>query len=94
MNSTSRVVLLGLTFLLPLQTPAGAQAQERPTVQIPQPGVPQIMTMEGRFVRAAYNNEGKAMSSSDTSSPIGRSARNGCFSRSASRCATECRTTP
>jgi len=27
-------------------------------VQIPQPGVPQIMTMEGRFVRAAYNNEG------------------------------------
>ena len=35
-----------------------AQTQERPTVQIPEPGVPQIMTMEGRFVRAAYNNEG------------------------------------
>ena len=34
------------------------QTQERPTVQIPEPGVPQIMTMEGRFVRAAYNNEG------------------------------------
>jgi hypothetical protein len=33
-------------------------AQEKPVVQIPQPGVPQIMTMEGRFVRAAYNNEG------------------------------------
>ena len=27
-------------------------------VAIPQPGVPQIMTMEGKFVRAAYNNEG------------------------------------
>ena len=27
-------------------------------MQIPQPGVPQIMTMEGKFVRAAYNNEG------------------------------------
>ena len=29
-----------------------------PKVKIPQPGVPQIMTMEGKFVRAAYNNEG------------------------------------
>jgi hypothetical protein len=38
--------------------PAGAQAQEAPKVAIPQPGVPQIMTMEGKFVRAAYNNEG------------------------------------
>ena len=27
-------------------------------MQIPQPGVPQIITMEGKFVRAAYNNEG------------------------------------
>jgi hypothetical protein len=34
------------------------QAQERPQVQIPNPGVPQIMTMEGKFVRVAYNNEG------------------------------------
>ena len=38
--------------------PAGAQAQEAPKVAIPQPGVPQIMTMEGKFVRAPYNNEG------------------------------------
>ena len=36
-------------------------AQEPPKVQIPQPGVPQIMTMEGRYVRAAYNNEGYAI---------------------------------
>ena len=35
-----------------------ARAQEPPKVQIPQPGVPQIMTMEGKFVRAAYHNEG------------------------------------
>ena len=27
-------------------------------MQIPEPGVPQIMTMDGRYVRAAYNNEG------------------------------------
>ena len=39
-------------------TPGDARAQEPPKVQIPQPGVPQIMTMEGNFVRAAYNNEG------------------------------------
>ena len=31
---------------------------QKPTVQIPQPGVPQIMTLEGKFVRVAYNNEG------------------------------------
>jgi hypothetical protein len=37
--------------------PVGAQA-EPPKLQIPQPGVPQVMTMEGRYVRAAYNNEG------------------------------------
>jgi hypothetical protein len=38
--------------------PLSAQTQQKPTVQIPQPGVPQIMTLEGTFVRVAYNNEG------------------------------------
>jgi len=33
-------------------------AKQAPQVQIPKPGVPQIMTMEGSYVRAAYNNEG------------------------------------
>jgi hypothetical protein len=37
--------------------PAG-EPQEKPVVAIPKPGVSQIMTMEGNFVRAAYNNEG------------------------------------
>lgn len=34
-------------------------AQDKPKVQvqIPDPGVPQAMTIEGKFVRAAYNNE-------------------------------------
>jgi hypothetical protein len=36
-------------------------AKEPPKVKIPEPGVPQIMTMQGRFVRAAYNNEGYAI---------------------------------
>ena len=35
-----------------------AAAQDKPQVKIPQAGVPQIMTLEGLFVRAAYNNEG------------------------------------
>ena len=39
---------------------AALNAQEKPKVQvqIPDPGVPQAMTLEGKFVRAAYNNEG------------------------------------
>jgi hypothetical protein len=36
-------------------------AQEKPRVKIPQAGVPQIMTLEGMYVRAAYNNEGYAI---------------------------------
>ena len=33
-------------------------ATQQPAVEIPKPGVPQIMTLEGKFVRVAYNNEG------------------------------------
>jgi hypothetical protein len=40
---------------------AGAYAQEPAKVKIPEPGVPQIMTLEGRYVRVAYNNEGYAI---------------------------------
>ena len=52
------VVIVGLISLYGLFGPSYLQAQQPPTVQIPQPGVPQLMTMEGKFVRAAYNNEG------------------------------------
>ena len=31
---------------------------QQPEVKIPQPGVPQVMTLEANFVRVAYNNEG------------------------------------
>jgi hypothetical protein len=41
-----------------LVTTGRAHSRQQPTVQIPQPGVPQIMTLEGKFVRVAYNNEG------------------------------------
>src|SRR6187200_3115793 len=49
---------VGLMSLCPLQTKGDAQTQEKPIVQLPQSGVPQISTMEGKFVRASYNNEG------------------------------------
>src|SRR6186713_2047764 len=59
MKNTIRLLLVaaGLLFLCAPIAPTNVQAQA-PTVQIPKPGVPQIMTMEGKFVRAAYNNEG------------------------------------
>jgi hypothetical protein len=41
--------------------PLAAAAQDKPKIEIPQPGVPQIMTLEGRYVRVAYNNEGYAI---------------------------------
>jgi hypothetical protein len=55
------IASLGLLGLLSLWAPIArgdAQSQQKPTVQIPKPGVPEILTIEGNFVRAAYNNEG------------------------------------
>jgi hypothetical protein len=52
------MALVGVISLWPFQTKGDAQSQEKPKVQLPQPGVPQIQTLEGKFVRAAYNSEG------------------------------------
>jgi hypothetical protein len=52
------VAFVGLMSVWPLQTIGDARTQQKPVIQIPQPGVPQIQTMEGKFVRASYNNEG------------------------------------
>jgi hypothetical protein len=57
-KSVLSLAVVGLTSMWPLAVPGGVRAQEAPKIQIPQPGVPQIMTLEGRYVRAAYNNEG------------------------------------
>jgi len=54
------MVAVGLMSIAPAALLAQAQA-DKPQVKIPQPGVPQIMTMDGRYVRAAYNNEGYAI---------------------------------
>jgi hypothetical protein len=37
---------------------SSAPQSQPPAVQIPKPGVAEIMTIEGEFVRVAYNNEG------------------------------------
>jgi hypothetical protein len=59
-------VSLALAVSIPIWSPAAAapaeaKAQEAPKVKIPEPGVPQVMTIKGRYVRAAYNNEGYAI---------------------------------
>jgi len=36
----------------------GAQEKQKPVIKVPQAGVPQVATIEGTYVRAAYNNEG------------------------------------
>src|SRR6185436_11170452 len=56
-NGLSLVLVAGLIAVLAPVAPAESQNQA-PTVPIPQSGVPQVFTMEGKFVRAAYNNEG------------------------------------
>lgn len=48
----------GIVAWSPLTMPGSAFQNKPPQVAIPQPGVPQIMTLEGAYVRAAYNNEG------------------------------------
>ncbi len=60
MQNVLSLLLIGLVSVWAPASVSHARAQEKPKVQvaIPQPGVPQIMTMEGKFVRAAYNNEG------------------------------------
>lgn len=56
MRATS-LLSLALVFVMSLQPQAG----QAPTVKIPQPGVPQLMTLEGTWTRVAYNNEGYAI---------------------------------
>ncbi len=61
MKAKNAMLLLVLGLLSGWPPPGvrvDAQTQDPAKVKIPEPGVPQIMTMEGKFVRAAYNNEG------------------------------------
>ena len=72
---SNRLSLLATAGLVCLTLAAAAvRAQEPPKVKIPEPGVPQIMTIEGRYVRAAYNNEGYAILGYRVVQPVGRRA--------------------
>jgi hypothetical protein len=51
-------VAVGLALSALVTAGANQQGTQKPQVKIPEPGVPQIMTLEDRFVRIAYNNEG------------------------------------
>lgn len=52
------LIVIGLVTVLAACAPPAVWAQEPPAVKLPQPGVPEAFTIEGKFVRAAYNNEG------------------------------------
>ena len=52
------LVVVGLAALAIAMAPVEVQTQDKPAVQLPKPGVAEIMTLEGKFVRAAFNNEG------------------------------------
>jgi hypothetical protein len=61
MKAPSLFSLAGVAMLAVGPYLAAAPAQEPPKVKVPEAGVPQIMTIEGTYVRAAYNNEGYAI---------------------------------
>jgi hypothetical protein len=53
---SQKAALLALVVMVALSSVAPAQEQE--PIQTPEPGVPEIFTIKGQFVRIAYNNEG------------------------------------
>lgn len=52
------LIVVSLAALWVSIAPIEVRTQDKPAVQVPKAGVPEIMTLEGKFVRAAYNNEG------------------------------------
>ena len=85
---TALVVVMSIQ---PLAARGDVPAQQPPTIKIPESGVPQIMTIEGTWVRAPVTM--KATPSLDIATPTCRSARIGCSSSSAQRFAMVCRAT-
>ena len=57
-TTTTSAVAMGLVGAIAAWTSQGHAQEQKPTVQIPKAGVPEVMTIEGHFVRVAYNNEG------------------------------------
>jgi hypothetical protein len=57
-HRSASTALIALSVACLVSTGRAQSQQPQAPIQIPQPGVPQIMTLEGKFVRVAYNNEG------------------------------------
>jgi hypothetical protein len=56
MKMKSALAAAAIAAAVCVVAPLAAQdSKQKPTVKIPEAGVPQIMTIEGNFVRAAYN---------------------------------------
>ena len=58
MKTKRRVQLAGLAVAISGTITTGLAFSQAPKVQIPETGVSQIATIEGQYVRVAYNNEG------------------------------------
>lgn len=58
MKLNSLFVRLGIAAGLAVSLAAVRPAAQQTQPKMPQPGVPQVMTLEGEFIRIAYNNEG------------------------------------
>jgi hypothetical protein len=58
MQIKSALSVAALATALCAMAPLAAQEKQKPVIKIPESGQKQIMTIEGNFVRAAYNNEG------------------------------------
>ncbi len=50
--------LAGVLGFLAAAAPAAAQPREVSAVTIPDPGVPEVVSVKGKFIRVAYNDEG------------------------------------
>ncbi len=61
MTALCFVSLVAMMSVVSMTALTEGQAEQTPTVKIPEAGVPEVMTLEGTYVRAAYNNEGYAI---------------------------------
>lgn len=57
-RSLKQRAAIGLAALLALAVGTSGSLAQEPAIKAPEPGVPELFTLEGEFVRVAYNNEG------------------------------------
>lgn len=60
-RNRTALILAGLSLpwaALAMAAPAPTQAPDPPAFAIPEPGVPEVISVKGKFIRVAYNDEG------------------------------------